>query len=98
MTPAQKSAPRWREIADNYATTFGRKVKPTEIADYAMQIMSLLSDAQHQDSEITVEANDSINAAKMMLSDMIIAAREAERAGKIICPECGDAHEDANNG
>jgi len=68
---------RWTALADSYGG-HGRH-KPTDLVEYPMAIMSLLSDAQALFPDDSQDQNDRINAAKMMLSRMIDAARKAER-------------------
>jgi hypothetical protein len=82
MTQAARIA-AWTAIADDYSqNVFAPEgIEPTDIAEYPMQIMSLLSDFQERASGAFGTAeNDMVNAAKMMLARMIRAARDKERA------------------
>jgi hypothetical protein len=70
--PAERSA----AIADHYGMSFSRAIAPSD-ARYPMQILSLLSDAQHVDGlDEASEANAYVNAAKVMLTRMVRAAEE----------------------
>jgi hypothetical protein len=78
-----ESAPieRWKQLADAYSAVNGRPVSADDIVRYPMQIVSLLSDVQHRaNGDLGPGVNDMINAAKLMLSRMIDAARAAENA------------------
>jgi len=75
----------------------GRTITPSDVVEYPNVIMSLLSDAQEATANFTVtsagyQANDMVNAAKVMLLRMTEAARKAERAyatATTRCIDCG---------
>ena len=76
----------WNQLADQYSTTFGRKIEPSQTYDYAAQIMSMLSDAQ--ESDISLPANTRVNAAKVMLTRMMVDAAD-EYLAEHTCLDCG---------
>jgi len=80
MTNNPNTSDNWDFFAKDYSNSCGRPIPPTNIVEYPMCIMLLLSDAQHAGGiEQNSQANAMINGAKVMLSNMIRAARAQER-------------------